>query len=116
MNKVNKNIKKLYYDYKIVDLLNKFHNTQMVNCEGYIVEFTDKNFNIYIPEFDIEYKIKYYSNKLNNLYIILKSDTYLEIQYGDTVQKYKKYELVKLEMYFIKNEDNLEDKIKIKII
>ena len=116
MNKVNKNIKKLYYDYKIVDLLNKFHNTQMVNCEGYIVEFTDKNFNIYIPEFDIEYKIKYYSNKLNNLYIILKSDTYLEIQYEDTVQKYKKYELVKLEMYFIENEDNLEDKIKIKII
>ena len=83
---------------------------------GYIIEFSHKYFIIYIPKYDIEYKIKYYSNKLDNLYIILKSDTYLEIKYEAIIKKYNLYDSVDLELYFIENMDKLEDKIKIKIL
>ena len=116
INSVNKSIKKLYYDYKIVDLIDKYKDKKMLLCEGYIVDFSDKHFNIYIPSYDIEYKIKYYSNKLNNLYTIIKADTYLEIKYEAIIKKYNLYDNVELELYFIENEDKLEDKIKIKIL
>ena len=116
INDVNKRIKKLYYDYKIIDLIDRYKNQEMLYCMGYIIEFSHKYFIIYIPKYDIEYKIKYYSNKLDNLYIILKSDTYLEIKYEAIIKKYNLYDSVDLELYFIENMDKLEDKIKIKIL
>lgn len=114
INKVSKNIKKMYYDCKLVDLLNTHDNS--ILTIGYIVDFNYKKFIIYIPDLDIEYKIKYYSNKLDNLYSIIKADNNLEIKYENIVKSYKKYDLVNLEIYFIKNSDKLEDKIKIKIL
>ena len=73
-------------------------------------------FTIYIPEFNIEYKIKYYNDSLDNLYTILEAEDYLEIIYENEKKKYKKMEKINIEMYFIKEADILEDKIKIKII
>lgn len=116
INNVNKRIKKLYYDYKIVDLIDKYKSQKMLYCTGYIIEFCSKYFIIYISNYNIEYKIKYYSNKLDNLYVILKSDTHLEIKYESIVKKYNLYDNVNLELYFIENMDKLEDKIKIKIL
>ena len=116
INKINKNIKKLYNDYKIVDLLDKHKNKSNIQSEAYIIDFTLNKFILYIPEFNIEYKIKYYNNKLDNLYTIIKAEDNLEIMYENITKKYNKYDLVNIEIYFIENEDNLEDKIKIKIL
>ena len=116
INKVNKDIKKLYNDYKIVDLLDKYKNKSNIQCNAYIIDFTLNKFILYIPKYNIEYKIKYYNNKLDNLYTIIKADTFLEIMYENTIKKYNKYDLIKIELYFIENEDSLENKIKIKIL
>ena len=116
INKINKNIKKLYNDYKIVDLLDKHKNKSNIQSEAYIIDFTLNKFILYIPEFNIEYKIKYYNNKLDNLYTIIKAEDNLEIMYENITKKYNKYDLVNIDIYFIENEDNLEDKIKIKIL
>ncbi len=116
INKINKNIKKLYNEYKIVDLLNKYKDKTSILCEGYLIDFTLNKFIIFIPEFSIEFKIKYYNNKLDNLYTIIRGDDILEIEYENNIKKYNKYDMLSLELYFIENEDNFENKIKIKIL
>ena len=116
INDVNKSTKKLGFDYNIIELLYKFKNENMYTCEAYIIDFNKNKFKIYIPEFNIEYKIKYYSDSLDNLYTILEADDYLEIIYENKKKKYKKMEKINIEMYFVKKSDILEDKIKIKII
>ena len=88
----------------------------MYKCEAYIIDFNKDKLKIYIPEFNIEYKIKYYNDSLVNLYTILEADDYLEIIYENEKKKYKKMEKINIEMYFVKDSDILEDKIKIKFI
>ena len=88
----------------------------MYICEAYIIDFNKNKFKIYIPEFNIEYKIKYYNDSLDNLYTILEAEDYLEIIYENKKKKYKKMEKINIEMYFVEKSDILEDKIKIKII
>ena len=116
INKINKNIKKLYNSYKIVDLLNKNPNKSNIKCIGYIIDFTINKFIIFIPELNIEYKVKYYNNNLDNLYNIIQKDDILEITSQNNSKKYSKFDLIDLELYFIMNEDNFENKIKIKIL
>ena len=116
INEVNKSTKKLSFDYKIIDLLYKFKTVSMYKCEAYIINFTKNKFTLYISEFNIEYKIKYYNDSLDNLYSILEADDYLEIKYENKIKKYTKMEKINIEMYFVKDADILEDKIKIKII
>lgn len=116
INDINKSTKKLGFDYKIIELLYKFKTDTMYKCEAYIIDFNKNKFTIYIPEFNIEYKIKYYNDSLDNLYTILESEDYLEIIYENEKKKYKKMEKINIEMYFVKNADILEDKIKIKFI
>tara|TARA_B100001564_G_scaffold40615_2_gene29271 strand:- start:1415 stop:2383 length:969 start_codon:yes stop_codon:yes gene_type:complete len=116
INSVNKSTKKLGFDYKIIDLLYKFKTDTIYKCEAYIIDFNKNKFVIYIPEFNIEYKIKYYNETLDNLYTILEVENYLEIKHENQIKKYTKMEKINIEMYFIKNADILEDKIKIKII
>ena len=116
INEVNKLTKKLGFDYKIIELLYKFKKDTMYKCEAYIIDFNKDKLKIYIPEFNIEYKIKYYNDSLVNLYIILETDDYLEIIYEDKKKKYEKMEIINIEMYFVKDSDILDDKIKIKII
>lgn len=116
INDVNKSTKKLGFDYKIIDLLYKFKTDTIYKCEAYIIDFNKNKFTIYIPEFNIEYKIKYYDDSLDNLYTILEAEDYLEIIYENKKKKYKKMEKINIEMYFVKKSDILEDKIKIKII
>ena len=81
INNINKSTKKLGFDYKIIDLLYKFKTDTIYKCEAYIIDFNKNKFVIYIPEFNIEYKIKYYNETLNNLYTILQAENYLEIMY-----------------------------------
>ena len=116
INNVNKSTKKLGFDYKIIELLYKFKTDSMYKCEAYIIDFNKDKLKIYIPEFNIEYKIKYYNDSLVNLYTILEADDYLEIIYENEKKKYKKMEKINIEMYFVKDSDILEDKIKIKFI
>ena len=116
INNVNKSTKKIGFDYKIIELLYKFEKDTIYKCEAYIIDFTKNKFTIYIPEFNIEYKIKYYNDSLENLYTILEAEDYLEIKYENEIKKYTKMEKINIEMYFIKDADILEDKIKIKII
>ena len=116
INDVNKSTKKLGFDYKIIDLLYKFKTDTIYKCEAYIIDFNKNKFVIYIPEFNIEYKIKYYNESLDNLYTILEAENYLEIIYENEKKIYKKMEKINIEIYFIKDADILEDKIKIKII
>ena len=116
INNVNKSTKKLDFDYKIIELLYKFEKNTMYKCEAYIVDFNKNKFKIYIPEFNIEYKIKYYNDSLDNLYTILDANDYLEIIYENEKKIYKRMEKINIEMYFVKDSDILEDKIKIKII
>ena len=116
INNVNKSIKKLDFDYRIIELLYKFEKDTMYKCEAYIVDFNKNKFKIYIPEFNIEYKIKYYNDSLDNLYTILDANDYLEIIYENEKKIYKRMEKINIEMYFVKDSDILEDKIKIKII
>lgn len=116
INNINKSTKKLGFDYKIIDLLYKFKTDTIYKCEAYIIDFNKNKFTIYIPEFNIEYKIKYYDDSLDNLYTILEAEDYLEIIYENKKKKYKKMEKINIEMYFVKKSDILEDKIKIKII
>ena len=116
INSVNKSTKKLGFDYKIIELLYKFKTDTMYKCEAYIIDFNKNKFTIYIPEFNIEYKIKYYNDSLDNLYTILEAEDYLEIMYEDKKKRYKKMEKINIEMYFVKDADILENKIKIIII
>ena len=116
INEVNKSTKKLGFDYKIIELLYKFEKDTIYKCVAYIIDFNKNKFTIYIPEFNVEYKIKYYNDSLDNLYTILEADDYLEIIYENKKRKYKKMEKIHIEMYFIKDADILEEKIKIKII
>ena len=62
----------------------------MYECEAYIIDFNKNKFTIYIPEFNIEYKIKYYDDSLDNLYTILEAEDYLEI-----IMKRKKKDIKK---------------------
>ena len=63
----------------------------MYKCEAYIIDFNKDKLKIYIPEFNIEYKIKYYNDSLVNLYTILETDDYLEIIYEDKKKNMKKW-------------------------
>ena len=61
----------------------------------------------------MEYKIKYYSKKLDNLYKIIESSEYLKVEYNNIETCYYKYEKINIEIYFIYQSEYLKDKLKI---
>ena len=93
INKQNKLIKKFSFDCKILDVFYNI-NDKEYSCEGIIIDVTEKKMIIYINELNMEYKYKI--NDLN--------------------RNYKKYDIINLRLYFIREGERLEDKILVKLL
>ena len=116
MNYINKQCKKLYYDYKIVDLLKKFDKNCNITSEAYIVSFDTSHFLIYIPQFDIEYTMEYFNKNLNYVnQVEINENSVLIKNNNNIIKTYKKYMKYNIDIFLINEEEKLHDKIKIKI-
>ena len=115
INNFNKNIKRMYFDNKIVEVLYKYDKNKY-NSYCYILDFDYNRFVVYIEEFGIEYRFEYFSELLKDLYVVEQDNTSITIKFNSTTKVYKLYMKIDIEIYFIRTEDILEKKIKIKFL
>lgn len=112
INRVNKRIKKMERDNRLLDVFYKI-DCDKYRTSGYIIDFNVKMIKIYMKDIGLEYKKRIYDNKLDELCDVEIEDNILIIN-GE--KKYKKYDVVNVMMYFIREEDKLENKVKLEII
>ena len=119
INNLNKRIKKLNRDERIIELLNK--NIEKYDSTPYIIDIDENKLILYFVELNFEYKFYLKNKYLDTLKVFtLLYDTKnningIEIEFLNNNEKkiYLIGEKIKSTIYMIHSEDLLKDKIKI---
>jgi exoribonuclease R len=116
INNYEKNVKKFYRKKSRLDFLFKNKNTEEILTYGYITELNENSICVYIPDYNLDEKIKLYNNKISKIiYIEIISDNKLQYIYENKTYIYNLYDKLDLKLFILLSEDNIFEKIKIQI-
>ena len=96
-NKVNKQCKRAYIEWRKLQLLNEELNDYY---EGYVVGIYENKIRFYVPEFDLYLSHKLIHRKLSEFYSIEKTDTYIKLLHNEeTMEEYHLFDKIYVTIY-----------------
>jgi exosome complex exonuclease DIS3/RRP44 len=115
INFINKQSKKMGRDYEKLKLLESINHK--VILDGYVFELDENHIRIYIPEYNLSYKLELFSKKLLSHIVFTINENELLIEnHQNRLIKIVKYQKIIIEISPLIQEDNLEKKLKMKIL